>query len=146
VLIIGLGNADRGDDAAGLLVARTLREHELHAIEHTGAPIDLLDRWSGHHQVVVVDAIVSGAAPGTIRSWDARATSLHACVFRSSTHEFGLSETIELARVLNRLPNWLRVYGIEGMQFDMGSSPSPEIWRAARNVTEQICRIISGIE
>jgi hydrogenase maturation protease len=47
--------------------------------------------------------------------------------FRASTHHFGLSEVIGLARALDRMPVRLRVYGIEGRSFGIGSALSPEV-------------------
>jgi len=40
--IIGCGNLDRGDDAAGLLVARRLRALGVEAAEHSGEGLTLL--------------------------------------------------------------------------------------------------------
>jgi hydrogenase maturation protease len=59
-LIIGLGNPDRGDDAAGLLVAQSLRTRGAEAIAHTGGALDLIEIWAGTERVIVVDAILSG--------------------------------------------------------------------------------------
>jgi hypothetical protein len=43
---------------------------------------------------------------------------------------FSVAEANELARILCRLPERLRVYGIEGQQFDLGARFSPEVERA----------------
>ena len=53
---------------------------------------------------LVVDAVASGAAPGTVHRFDASERAVPARVFRSSTHAFGVGEAIELARALGRLP------------------------------------------
>jgi hypothetical protein len=75
-LIIGLGNPDRGDDAAGLLVAESLRERGAEAIVHTGGTLDLIEIWAETERVIVVDAVLSGGAPGTVRTWNASNTVL----------------------------------------------------------------------
>ena len=65
--------ADHGsDDAASLLVARRLRELGMQAHELGGEALALIDAWSGGADVIVVDAVKSGAPPGTITIWDAR--------------------------------------------------------------------------
>jgi len=138
MLIVGLGNPDRGDDAAGILVARGLVEQGIKALEYQGAPIDLIEIWEPAGSVVIVDAIVSGAGPGTFRVWDAQTTEFQSGVFRSSSHEFGLAETIELARALKRLPKELRVYGIEAAQFDAGAPLSPHVLAGVNRALEQI--------
>ncbi|MBV8550607.1 MAG: hydrogenase maturation protease [Acidobacteriaceae bacterium] len=144
MLIIGLGNPDRGDDAAGILVARNLREHGIKAVEHAGAMLALLDRWAVSERVIVIDAVVSGAAPGSIQVWDPWKVPLKRTLFRASTHEFSLADTIELARVLNRLPTWIRIYGIEANRFETGIEPSEEVVSAAKRVTVEIERIVAG--
>jgi len=47
VLILGCGNPDRSDDAAGILVARRLRELGIPAEEFIGDAPELIDAWSG---------------------------------------------------------------------------------------------------
>ena len=138
MLILGCGNPDRADDAAGLLVARRLRELGMQACELSGEALELLDAWSGEADVLVVDAMKSGAPPGTITVWDTRTSRLPACQFRCSTHALGLAEAIELARALDRLPTKLTVVGIEGCRFDRGEPPSPEIAEAVERLAQQI--------
>jgi hydrogenase maturation protease len=138
MLIIGLGNPDRGDDAVGILVARRLRERGLNAIEHTGATLNLLDIWAATDHAIVIDAVVSGGAPGSVHVCDPWRESLNSTTFRASTHEFSLADTIELARALDRLPSWMRIYGIEAMQFDAGSQPSPAVQSAAARLANEI--------
>ena len=60
MLVIGLGNAARGDDAAGLIAARRLG-----GVEHEGDPLALLDLWDGADCAVVIDAVSSGVEAGT---------------------------------------------------------------------------------
>ena len=69
--VIGCGNTDRADDGAGILVARRLRELGLDALEHAGDGFALLELWHGSDDVVLVDAMSSGALPGTVSVWDA---------------------------------------------------------------------------
>ena len=79
----------------------------------------------------MVDAVSSGAEPGTIHRLDALTERLPAELSRGSTHAFGLAEAVELARALERLPGRLLVFGIEGKRFDAGAGLSPEVEQAA---------------
>jgi len=121
-LILGVGNRWRGDDAAGLEVARRAGGEE-----HEGDGSGLLERWAGAGAVIVVDAAAAGAPAGTIRRFDARAEPLPAELLRSSTHAFGVAEAVELARVLDRLPPRLTVYAIEGSRFVAGEALTPAV-------------------
>jgi hydrogenase maturation protease len=49
-----------------------------------------------------------------------------------------LAEAISLARVLGRLPERLRVYGIEGRCFEPGTEVSPEVKVAVEEVVRRI--------
>ena len=131
-LIIGCGNPDRGDDAAGLLVAR-----KLHGREHSGDMLSLLDLWDGFDEVVIIDAMLSGAQPGTIHRFNAR-DRIAGARFLTSTHDFGLTEAIELARSLGQLPPSLTVYGIEAADCAAGAPVSREVLEAVATTVGQI--------
>ena len=140
LLLIGLGNDARGDDAAGLEVARRLRGAPgVHVMELGGDPLALLDAWDGASSVVVVDAVRSGAPAGTVHRLDAREAPLSAALGgASSTHAVGLADAIELARALGRLPERLVVLGIEGRRFGSGDRPSPEVVEAIERVSRSL--------
>ena len=138
VRIIGCGNRDRGDDGAGLLVAERLRALGIEAQEQSGEALSLIESWAGAETVIVVDAVVSGKAPGEITVWDARSKPVWNVTGRGSTHHFGLAEAVELARSLDRLPPRLVIYGIEGRRFEPGSALSPEVTEAIGKVAELI--------
>ena len=143
--IIGCGNPDRGDDGAGLLVSERLRELGLNAENHTGDPLSLLERWGADENVIVVDAIMTGAAAGTVRVWDRQLPHVSGGLAVSS-HGFDIGKGIELAQALNRLPARLRVYVIEGRQFERGATISPEVERAIESVVRQILGVGMGKE
>ncbi len=134
LIVIGLGNSFRGDDAAGLAVARALGD-DPRVLLHEGEPIDLLDRWEGAGEVIVVDAARSGAAPGTVHRLDGLAEPV---AMGGSTHAFGLAETLALAHALGREPAHLSLIGIEGERFGAGDELSPAVAAAVRSVAGEL--------
>ena len=142
--IIGCGNTDRGDDGAGILVARRLRELGFDSIEHRGDGFALLDLWQGSDDVVLVDAIVSGAPPGSVAVWDPLSQKVTAGTAGCSTHGFGPFEAIELGRALGRLPLRVRVYGIEAAQFEPGSGTGREVLEAVGRVVAELASMGSA--
>jgi hydrogenase maturation protease len=138
VLVIALGNADRGDDAAGLLVVRRLRQLGIDAREHTGDGLSLLESWSGAGHVILIDTVLTGAPAGPIARFDGRDARVVRDALRASTHAFGVAEALELGRVLGRLPESVTIYGIEGKQFDPGSRPSEEVLAAVETLAARI--------
>jgi hydrogenase maturation protease len=140
-LIIGVGNPDRGDDAAGILVARQLKRASpegFEVIEQIGDGAALMDAWQGFDTVILVDAVQSGAPPGTIHRLDARAQPIPSRFFHCSTHAFGVAEAIETARALDRLPPRVLVFGIEGNNFGAGEEISDKISAACTEVAARI--------
>jgi hydrogenase maturation protease len=146
-VVIGVGNEWRGDDAAGLLVVRRLRALApggTRVVEEQGEPVTLIDEWSGSEEAIVVDAVSSGAACGTIHRLAATDRRLPAELFRGSTHAFGVAEAVELARALNRLPRRLVVLGIEGGRFAAGAGLSPQVERAIERLVAELGTTYSG--
>ena len=134
-LVVGLGSPDRGDDAVGTEVARAvaaLALPQVEVVEHED-PTDLIELWSGRDPVVVIDAVSSGAAPGTLHileTGEGRAPMAGAAwarTGRGGTHAFGLAAAIELARVLRRLPCHLVLVGVEAAAFEHGAGLSPAV-------------------
>jgi len=145
-VVIGVGNAYRGDDGAGLAVVERLRGRVPEGTDVVASeeePTRLMDVWEGADSVVVVDAVASGSEPGVLHRFDATADAVPTRMFRSSTHAFGVGEAIELARALGTLPGQVLVYGIEGAEFDAreGLSPPVEaaVERLANTVLEELC-------
>jgi hydrogenase maturation protease len=143
--IIGVGNALRGDDAVGLEVVRLLRARAQRAgiavYEHEGEPTGLLDLWEDFGAVVLVDAVRTGAAPGTIHRADASSAPLPTDLCGpSSTHALGIGEAVELARTLRRLPARVVLFGVEGLRFDAGAGLSEEVQAAVAPVADAVLR------
>lgn len=141
IRIIGLGNELRGDDAVGLLVARCLRQKvgdyaEVIEAEMVGA--DLIDLMEGARVVILIDAARSGQSPGTIHRLDASAVSIARQMFPHSSHALGISEALELARVMGVLPPRVIVYGIEAGNTEAGQGLSSPVANALDKVVEQI--------
>ncbi len=138
ILVIGIGNPDRGDDAAGLAVARRVRQaaapRDVSVMELIGDELALLDAWTGAKNVYLVDAVCSGGTPGTVYRFDAR-LPLTARFRHRGTHTFSLADVVELARALDRMPGRLIGYGIEGAQWELGTPLSPQAEAAVEAVT-----------
>ena len=135
--IICCGNPDRGDDGVGLVVAARLQEFGIPAQTCSGETTELLEAWKWAADVIVVDAVVTGAPAGSLHYWEATELKLpgRGAPF---THGFGLGEAIRLARTLNSLPVRLRVYGIEANQFEPGMDISAEVRGAAEALASKI--------
>jgi len=141
VLVIGVGNEDRGDDAVGRIVARRLKEELTDGatvLEASGEGTALMAAWKGADAVVLIDAAHSGGEPGRLYRLEAHAQPIPANVLHCSTHAINAADAIELARALGELPTRLVVYGIEGKSFEAGVGLSPEAEKAAQEVVRLV--------
>ncbi|MCL2429296.1 MAG: hydrogenase maturation protease [Alphaproteobacteria bacterium] len=161
-IVIGIGNPDRGDDAAGPAVVRSLRDGVTAApdldcrtapavpavrsviIEHHGEATALIPEMTAADELFLVDACVSGAPPGTIHRFDVSTVPMPALASGYSTHGFGLAAAVELARALGLLPRRSIVYAIEGTSFDRGAALSPLVADAAAEVVWRLRAEIDG--
>ncbi len=105
----------------------------------------MIEAWQGATWVMLVDAVRSGASPGTIHRLDARAAPLPMGFFHYSTHAFSVTEAVELARSLDQLPAHLVVYGIEGANFAAGVELSPEVERAVEAVVGRLAKEVRAV-
>jgi hydrogenase maturation protease len=141
IRVIGVGNRFRGDDAAGLVVARRLRSElpgDVEVLEQEGEPAALIAAWEGARAVWLVDAVGSGAEPGSVHRLEAAERELPAGLFRASTHALGIADAVELARALDRLPERVVVYGIGGDDFGAGEGLSPRVEAAVDTVVDRV--------
>ena len=146
-IILGIGNPDRGDDAAGRRVARLLRgmlPDDIEVAELDGEATTLLARLDGAAVAFMVDACASGAPAGTVHRFDVSATPLPQAAFGLSTHGFGLAEAVELARALGQLPAMCIVYAIEGESFEVGAPLSLPVAAAIADVARRVGAEIAG--
>jgi hydrogenase maturation protease len=152
-LVFGIGNEYRRDDAVGLVVARRIKARapaHVSIFEHCRDGASLMEAWNNspalllkaqrESGVIIIDAVHSGAEPGTVFRFEAHAQPVPAKFFHCSSHAFGLAEAIEMARVLHQLPPCLIVYGIEGKNFAAGKGLSAEVEKSVPGVVENVWR------
>jgi len=133
VIVIGLGSPDRGDDAIGEVVADRIRAAfgGMVAVTTREDPTALVHTWEGKRAAVVVDAVMSGRNPGTVRVMEAGAkapplpTHAFTASGRGGSHAFGLAGAVELSRALDTLPERVAIVGVEAGTFAYGHLSVP---------------------
>jgi len=156
IYLIGIGQSLRGDDGAGLAAVRfwdeiyrnPARQANLR-VELAECPgVGLLDLLEGADAAVLVDAVQSGAKPGTLHKFSE--SDLAAFLDGAdSAHGWGVAETLALGRQLDleRLPPEIVIIGIEAGQVGIGGELSPEVTaalpHAARLISETLAEFLS---
>lgn len=141
ILVVAIGNPDRGDDGVGPLVAIRLAGRlppDVALIVRRGDILSLIEDWNGCDALVCVDAAGPMETPGRIHRIDAVADALPRDAPFASSHEFGLTGAIALAHALRSLPEIVIVYAIEGACFDGGAPMTPEVVAAAAEAANRI--------
>ena len=141
VLVVGLGNPDRGDDGVGERVAQELAGRlppDVNVRACRGDVLNLIDEWAGFDALICVDAAAPLRSPGRVHRIDLAVEALPRELSFASSHAMGLAEAVALARTLGRAPRDIIVYAVEGARFDTGSGLAPEVAAAVATVAERI--------
>jgi hydrogenase maturation protease len=155
VVVAGFGSEYRHDDGVGPLVAARAVS-EMPQSFNAGPlsdPLDLLGVWNNADLVIVVDAVNSGARPGTVQSLEVDVEGVSSfdgdvepVAGLSSTHGIGLAGVLRLARALGQAPRRLVVVGIEGERFDLGTGLSEQVELAMNEAVQRVVNLLREAE
>ncbi len=143
-LVIGVGNLIRCDDGAGIHVVHRIRERTagIDTLDVALGSIEILEAMKGYDRVIIVDAIETGAEPGTVFHVNISCDEKPPVITHS--HGVDLVTTIELGRRLfpDEMPGDIRVIGIEaGDTFTLIEVCTEKVQAAIEKVVEEILRI-----
>ena len=124
-VIIGMGNRLLSDDGVGIAVAHAVAERLTDVMKltvtelHTGG-IRLMEAMAGFKRAVVVDAMLSGAPPGSVHRFDPKDFVTTKNTF--SSHDTDFTTAYDLGVMVGvALPEQLSFWGIEACEFDLFS-------------------------
>lgn len=137
-----LGAEYRGDDAVGPLVGERLRAAGVDVLDCGDEPTRLIERFAGLDLAILVDAVRSGAAPGTVHRVEAHEGALPRDLGLASTHAVSVADALALAYALGRAPRQVVIVGIEGRAFGMGDPLTPEVERAIGVAAREVLQML----
>lgn len=144
VHIVGVGSPF-GDDRAGWMATELLRASPFVGEEQAGVvevsccetPASLLAQDYGDAEaLVVVDAIRSGASPGTIRRLSA--AELGQIEAPWSSHGLHIAEALALGQAMHALPAQVLLFGIELESADTSETLSESVSQALPALVQRI--------
>jgi len=139
ILVLGVGNELRGDDAFGLLVVKELKKKikSPHVILWSGeAPENFIGEVKGTvDKLIVIDTALLGKKPGTLGLVKPEMISKQAI----STHKLPLSL---LAEILE--PKEAYFICAQPKTTEFGAKPSKEILSAVKEAEKLVLKIISS--
>ncbi|MFP4476132.1 MAG: hydrogenase maturation protease [Desulfatibacillaceae bacterium] len=146
--ILGVGSPILADDGAGVAVVRRLGElgvpGRVTLTEGGAGGLSLLDMIQEVERLVVVDAMATGAAPGTIREFAPDEMDAAPTCHLSSVHGGGFLDALALReKLLGRRIAEVRIIGIEaGDLTSFSESLTPVVAEAVEQVARCLRREI----
>lgn len=150
-LVLGVGNRLLRDDAAGPLTIDRLsrRAHAEAAVPdptlrlRDGGTIGLalLPEIEDAGRLIAVDAARFGAAPGTVRVFEAEAMDAQLGGRLHSAHELALADLLSAAALGGRLPACRALVAVEPGDVSLGLEPTPAVAAAI----DLLCDAVHGL-
>ncbi len=140
--VIGIGSTIRGDDGVGIHIVRRLRDYAMpntDTMELGTAGLGLIDFIDGYDRLIIIDAIVTGAPPGTL--FELTGDDVIRSVHLNSAHEADLGTALALGVKLleQRTPKHVVVLAVEAKNLTTFSEQlTPEVEAAIPQVLERL--------
>jgi hydrogenase maturation protease len=145
-LVVGIGSTIRGDDGVGVRAALQLKARcsngRFDVIELGTAGLTLLDSVEGYDRLILLDAIVTGAPPGTVHELTGKQVTASAHL--GAGHEADLATTLALGRKLSKhMPKDVIVLAVEVRDLHSFSEQlAPEVEAAIPEVLARVEKLL----
>lgn len=145
-LVIGCGNLLRGDDGAGPILIRRMWEAGLppgvHCADAGTGGMDVAFQMRGVEHVILVDACLSGSAPGSIFRLPGSAVEQLPPLTGLNLHAFRWDHALAFARWLlkDEYPRRISVYLIEASETVVGAPLSAAVDAAVDQLAALLLR------
>jgi hydrogenase maturation protease len=131
VLLLGVGNILLQDEGLGVHALRRLAERYhlppgVEAVDGGVHGLDLLPMLEDAQSLLIIDAIHTGQAPGTIVRLEGEAIP-SALALKMSMHQLGLQELLGLASLRGTLPARVVLWGMQPGAIDWGLELTPPV-------------------
>ncbi len=139
IVVLGLGNLMRTDDAVGMMAVERLRADErvpssASLVDGGTLGLDLLHPLEGATHVLALDAIESGATPGTLLCFAGQ--DIENLPVSKSVHLLGFSDLIGAMRLTGNAPVEIVVLGVQPEATGWGTQLTPVVQRALPRLVE----------
>ncbi len=142
IVILGVGNILLSDEGVGVrTIERFQREYrvppQVEVIDGGTAGMELLEDLAHATHLIIVDAVRSRKAPGTI----VRIAGDDVPVFfktKLSPHQIGLSDVLATLAFMGEAPGTVTVIGVEPVSLGTSMTLSPEVEAMLPRVVDQL--------
>lgn len=144
VAIVGVGNVLLSDEGIGIHLVRALREIPLPShvrlFELGTRGLEILEAVEGFRKLLIVDAVRSGASPGSIRRWRLGELADASAPRMTSLHEVDLLTTLKIGLATSILPDDVVIIGVEPKVISPGLELSLELKASFRDLLELVVK------
>src|SRR5581483_8111682 len=145
-VVVGLGNPLMGDDGLGLVALELLRDGwvmppDVELVDGGTWGLNLLPIIEDAHDVLLIDAIDTGAAPGT-ETVIPRERLPRYLATKISPHQVDLHDVLALAELRGTLPDRTTAIGLEPQRVEFGVGLSPLV---AARLDALVERVVSRL-
>jgi hydrogenase maturation protease len=149
VLVLGLGNVLLGDDGLGAAaLARIERGYRIPPgvrLEDGGTlGLSLLGLLAESDRVILVDAVRTGSAPGTLVRIDGEDV-MDAVRERLSPHQIGVADLLDAARLIDCYPTTVTLLGLAPESIDLSVRRSNAVDGNLDQLVEAVAREVQSL-
>ena len=149
VLILGLGDILLQDEGVGVRVVEQLQRQyrisgAVEVLDGGTAGMSLLEHIRNRDHLIVVDAVRTGQAPGTVITLNGEEVP---AFFQSrvSPHQMGLADTLAVLDLMGEKPADVTVIGVEPQDLDVGLELSDLVSTRVGELVERLARKIRAL-
>ena len=142
ILVLGIGNLVMTDDAVGVRAVQLLQERyrfpsAVTVLDGGTLGLDLLPKLEGVERLLVVDAVETGMAPGTLLRLSGNDIPL-ALETKVSPHQMGLKDLLTVATLLGFDPEEMVLWGVQPECIEMAMELSPAVAAQVEPLVEKL--------
>jgi hydrogenase maturation protease len=146
-LVLGLGNTIMADDGVGPRVIELLKKDarvpaDLELLDGGTLGLDLLPYLEGVSLLVIVDAVETGKAAGTMLRLSGEDVPV-AMETKLSPHQMGMKDLLAVARLMGQLPENIVLIGVQPERLEMDTELSPTVNNVLPDLVNMVISEIS---
>ena len=147
-LVLGIGNLVMSDDGIGVRVVQLLGERyrfpaDVSILDGGTLGLDLLPRLEGVERLLVVDAVETGKASGTLVRLAGEDVPM-ALEIKVSPHQMGLKDLLAVAMLQGFLPRQMVLWGVQPDLIEMGMELSEDVAAQLEPLVDRVLTELAG--
>lgn len=146
-VVLAIGNTLLMDEGAGIHVLNFLSQRQppwsgVRFIDGGTLSFNLAVEIEDADNLIVLDAAKMGAEPGIVRCFSGADFDAFIGQPKLSSHEVGLADLMDIARLTDSLPGRRSLVGIEPQTMEWGEQPSPAVRAAIPDAARRVVDLL----